>query len=221
MARPAILYSSLASEPTGSREIEPSLPSDLEVVAVLDDGDGPPRGALTEALRRIAAGEASVLVTPRLRAVVMSLRELVALLDWLEGAGASMVALDVRLDTSTSAGRRMVALLREVASWNQSGPGGPRRGRPGLAAHAPELSGRINGMREQDLTLQAIADALNAEGVPTPRGGAEWRPSSVQAALGYRRPPPPPPGAPRPPRPPGHHQPGHKPPGLPHRTSRP
>jgi hypothetical protein len=43
-------------------------------------------------------------------------------------------------------------------------------------------------MREARMTLQAIADTLNAEGVPTLRGGAMWRPSSVQAALGYRRP---------------------------------
>ena len=38
------------------------------------------------------------------------------------------------------------------------------------------------------MTLQAISDALNAAGVPTLRGGAEWRPSSVQAATGYKRP---------------------------------
>ena len=38
------------------------------------------------------------------------------------------------------------------------------------------------------MTLQAIADALNADGVPTLRGGAMWRPSSVQRATGYRRP---------------------------------
>ena len=43
-------------------------------------------------------------------------------------------------------------------------------------------------MRAANMTLQAIADQLNAEGVPTLRGGAKWRPSSVQAALGYRRP---------------------------------
>jgi hypothetical protein len=29
---------------------------------------------------------------------------------------------------------------------------------------------------------------LNAEGVPTQRGGAKWRPSSVQSAAGYKRP---------------------------------
>ncbi|MGH2822032.1 MAG: hypothetical protein ACRDLY_03240, partial [Thermoleophilaceae bacterium] len=37
------------------------------------------------------------------------------------------------------------------------------------------------------MTLRAIADVLNKEGVPTARGGAEWRPSSVQTAAGYKR----------------------------------
>lgn len=40
------------------------------------------------------------------------------------------------------------------------------------------------------MTFQAIADALNSEGIPTLRGGTAWRVSSVQAAAGYRRPPP-------------------------------
>ena len=43
-------------------------------------------------------------------------------------------------------------------------------------------------MRARGMTLQAIADTLNSEGVPTLRGGSEWRPSSVQAAVGYKRP---------------------------------
>ena len=45
-------------------------------------------------------------------------------------------------------------------------------------------------MRAQGMTLQAIADRLNEEGVPTVRGGAEWRPSSVRSGLGYKRRPP-------------------------------
>jgi hypothetical protein len=43
-------------------------------------------------------------------------------------------------------------------------------------------------MREEGMTLQAIADQLNSEGVPTLRGGSRWRPSSVQSAAGYKRP---------------------------------
>jgi hypothetical protein len=53
----------------------------------------------------------------------------------------------------------------------------------------PALKERISTMRTAGMTLQAIADVLNSEGVPTLRGGAKWRPSSVQSATGYRRPP--------------------------------
>ena len=59
---------------------------------------------------------------------------------------------------------------------------------PGVADN-PELRDRIARMRADGMTLQQIADRLNADGVPTVRGGAKWRPSSVQAAAGYRRPP--------------------------------
>ena len=41
---------------------------------------------------------------------------------------------------------------------------------------------RIAVMRARGETLQAIADQLNAEGIPTLRGGAKWRPSSIQVA---------------------------------------
>jgi hypothetical protein len=52
-----------------------------------------------------------------------------------------------------------------------------------------ELVRRIRSLREGGASLQKIAETLNADGVPTLRGGAEWRVSAVQSALGYRRPP--------------------------------
>ena len=70
-----------------------------------------------------------------------------------------------------------------------TGPGKRRSsGRPAVADR-PTLRRRIAEMRTGGMTLQAIADTLNEEGVPTLRGGAQWRPSSVQAAAGYKRPP--------------------------------
>jgi len=33
------------------------------------------------------------------------------------------------------------------------------------------------------MTLQAIADELNATGVPTARGGSMWRPTSLRGVL--------------------------------------
>ena len=45
----------------------------------------------------------------------------------------------------------------------------------------------LNSPASVEAYLQAIADRLNEEGVPTVRGGVKWRHSSVQAAAGYRR----------------------------------
>jgi hypothetical protein len=204
MARPAIAYLRPLEASGDADEGAVSAGTNFEVVAVVRDANGPVRTGLADALERIAAGEASTLVVARLGAVAHSLRELGSVLDWLQAARADLVALDVDLDTGTSAGRRIVALLREIERWEREPmPGRPPRGRPGLAVGAPKLSDRISKMRERGLSLQSIADALNADGVPTPRGGARWRPSSVQTALGYRRPRPPVPGAPPPPPPHG------------------
>lgn len=190
------------------------LPGQLELTAVVSEDSG-----LAGALEPISAGHAGTLFVHRLESVAGSFGELIRLLDWLDAAGADLVAADVGLDTATPQGRRMVALLREIDRWGREPERERRpRGRPGLAADAPHVAERIAELRDRGLSLQAIADALNAEGVPTPRGGARWRPSSVQSVLGYRRPRPPAPGAP-PPRPP--HPPGHRPPAHPPSSHRP
>jgi hypothetical protein len=195
-------------------------------------GDEGEQAALGEALQRIADGEASVLLVERLRDAAGSSEQLIALLDWLAAARGDLVALDVRLDSASGAGRRTLATLREVERWKLAGPPGRApRGRPGLTALSPELSARIAAMRERGLSLQAIADELNADGVPTQRSGARWRPSSVQSVLGYRRPRPPLPGAPLlpgprhappvPPAPPHRPGTGPGPPAPGHRRGRP
>jgi hypothetical protein len=79
-------------------------------------------------------------------------------------------------------------IARDARSGLAEGPASGRpTGRPAVS-HRPELLERIAAMRAANMTLQAIADQLNDEEVPTLRGGAKWRPSSIQAALGYRRP---------------------------------
>jgi DNA invertase Pin-like site-specific DNA recombinase len=173
------------------------LPPGLALVATIEGDE------LAQALELIGTGQANTLFTPFLGDVATSLSSLVRLLEWLDEAGAHLIAADVQLDTATAAGRRAIALLREIERWER------RRGRPGLSTAAPELADRISTMREQGQSLHAIADALNRERIPTPRGGAAWRASSVQSVLGYRRPRPPAPGM-RPPKPP-------KPPRPPHR----
>jgi Resolvase, N terminal domain/Recombinase len=191
------------------------IPAGVGVVAVIAEPNERARDGLAQALRGIAAGEADTLLVLRLGAASESLGELVRLLDWLAEAGASLLALDVELDTADAAGRRTVELLRVIESWDRTPhPARKPRGRPGLATASPDVAERIAELRQGGLSLQAIADALNAQQIPTPRGGTTWRPSSVQAALGYRRPRPPVPGAPPPPPPPPppHRRPPKRPP---------
>jgi hypothetical protein len=213
-SRSAIAY--LPETPDEAAPI--AAPAGLELLASEHGEQG-----LAAALRRIADGEAEVLLVAQLADAAHAPRELLALIEWLAELDAELVALDVGLDTASPGGRQTLAVLRELGRWQREPlPGRPSRGRPGLAKHAPELASQIAAMRERGLSLQAIADALNDQGVPTSRGGARWRPSSVQSALGYRRPGPRPAGAAPPPRvPPPHRAGGERPPRAPRPAARP
>jgi DNA invertase Pin-like site-specific DNA recombinase/peptidoglycan hydrolase-like protein with peptidoglycan-binding domain len=170
----------------------------LEIVC--DRGDGRPleRPGLTHALKRIADGQARGLVVTDLQGFSRSTGDLGALMAWFRDADATLVALDLALDTSTSGGRQvastLIALGRgEAEPSNHHAINGRTEvranGRPAVRDR-PELSKRIATMRSAGMSLQQIADQLNAANVPTLRGGTQWRPSSIQAALGYRRPGP-------------------------------
>jgi DNA invertase Pin-like site-specific DNA recombinase/peptidoglycan hydrolase-like protein with peptidoglycan-binding domain len=171
-----------------------------EVVTDRESGRGLERPGLTYALKQIAEGHASGLIVSDLRRLSRSIVDLGALMEWFRDAGAGLIALDLDVDTSTPAGNEVAAALIALGDWEreriarrtrsgltQVKASGRKAGRPSLRDR-PDLVERITAMRSANMTLQAIADQLNAEGVPTLRGGAMWRPSSVQAALGYRRP---------------------------------
>jgi DNA invertase Pin-like site-specific DNA recombinase len=177
----------------------------LKLTTVVHDierapGETDGRPALRWALERISRGDAKVLVVARLNDLADTVADLSPLLRWFTSDGRALVAVDLRLDTSTEVGRLAAAALDGVGALERKRMAAPppaapaaaprRRTSSGRAAVAdrPELQQRIVAMREQGMTLQAIADRLNEEGVPTLRGGAMWRPSSVQRATGYRRP---------------------------------
>lgn len=168
-----------------------------EVVALVREVEPPGsracgRPSLTHALRQLSRGDANCLMVAELRRLCRSVAELGGILDALDQAGARLVSLDPPIDTGTRFGPAAVAVLVSVSAWERD-----RRVQMTSAARAkvvvplriqPELKRRIERMRSAGMTLQAIASELNQEGVPTVRGGMEWRPSSVQAALGYKRP---------------------------------
>jgi DNA invertase Pin-like site-specific DNA recombinase len=157
------------------------------------------RPGLNHALEMLANGEASCLVVAGLDRLSTSAANLGTVMEWLDDVGARLVVIDIDLDTDTEEGRLAArALTRIGALERRSGIApaprparrertGGTRGRPAVA-DLPLLQRRIATMRASGMTLQAIADTLNREGVPTRRGGTQWRPSSVQAATGYKRP---------------------------------
>ena len=174
----------------------------LHVVRDVENGHpkGLERPGLQYALERIAEGQASCLVVSELERLSRSAADLGQVVEWLVENDHRLVVLDVRLDTASSSGAVTARTLMSVGQWEsrrigeltRKGLAAARasRGKTGRPAveDVPHLKERIAAMRADGMTLQAIADKLNEEGVPTLRGGSQWRPSSVQAAAGYRRP---------------------------------
>jgi DNA invertase Pin-like site-specific DNA recombinase len=176
----------------------------LEKVArdVERPGDDRPRPGLKSALEGLGRGEASCLIVAELGRLSRSAAELGRLIEWLRRHELRLLALDIELDTATAVGQMAAEALISVGARERE-RGGARAergaardpakagavGRPAVG-DIPALKRYIAALRAGGMTLQGIADRLNAEGVPTLRGGKEWRPSSVQAAVGYRRPPP-------------------------------
>ena len=170
------------------RDVEAQAGSDLK------------RPGLSYALERLGAAEFGALVVTRLDRLTRSAANLGALIRLLDERNARLIVVDIELDTRTDEGRLAADALVKVGGLERQklelrtrkGLDAAREqrhssGRPAVADR-PSLKRRIVEMRAGGMTLQAIADTLNEEGVPTVRGGAEWRPSSVQAAAGYKRP---------------------------------
>jgi DNA invertase Pin-like site-specific DNA recombinase len=174
----------------------------LELVGEREPANGKAleRPGLSYALERIAAGEAQGLVVSELSRLTHSAADLGSLIEWFARARARLIAGAHALDTEDESGRLAANILIEVSGWERerlsqrtrngleaARQNGRHGGRPAVTDN-PDLRDRIHHMRSQGMTLQAIADTFNNEGVPTVRGGTKWRHSSVQAATGYKRP---------------------------------
>jgi DNA invertase Pin-like site-specific DNA recombinase len=185
-----------------------------ELVQVIQDagrtGANLKRPGIRKALTLIARGHADGLVVAKLDRVSRSSTDTALLVDWFtHEARADFVALDVEFaDTTSPMGKLLVGIVALMAEWERSMTAqrtsaalralkaqGKAYG-PGAVSDRTSLASRIRIWREQGLpgqdrpaTLKEICSRLEQLGVPTPRGGKQWRPSSIQTVLGYKRPP--------------------------------
>jgi DNA invertase Pin-like site-specific DNA recombinase len=160
------------------------------------------RPEIRSLLDRIAAGEADALVVTKLDRLTRSVLDFAELAAWSERLGVRLVILDLGIDTGTETGRLVAGIMAQVAQWERGviaartrdaasvrRAEGKKMGGLGVRDSNPALAARITALRGVGSTWQAIADTLNAEGIPTVRGGTMWRVSAVQSAAGYVRPP--------------------------------
>lgn len=151
------------------------------------------RPALAEALGLLAAGEADALVVAKLDRVTRSVADLCELLDRSAREGWALVALDLGIDTTTPMGRAMAQmggvfaeLERELIAQRTRDAlaalkaSGRRLGRPVEQAQA--VRDRIAAEQAEGRSLRSIAADLNAEAVPTARGG-RWHASTIRRVL--------------------------------------
>ncbi len=149
------------------------------------------RPVLTGVLARLRKGD--VLVVAKGDRLARSLMTLSRLLEDSDSRGWSLVALDLGVDTSTPAGRLAIQVIGAAAEYESRMIGA--RTREAMAVHKAngatfgnpvQLDGdtrrRIRDVRAQGVSWHRIAEALNRDGVPLPRGGAKWWASSVRAA---------------------------------------
>jgi DNA invertase Pin-like site-specific DNA recombinase len=152
------------------------------------------RPGVRAALEELERGRADGLVVAKLDRLSRSMLDFTAVMAKAQKQSWALVALDCAVDTTTPAGEAMAHVLATFAQFERRLIGqrtrealaakrkqGVRLGRP--QSISPKLARRIRSMRNRGMTLQAICDKLNAEGVPTPRGGKTWRPTSLRSAL--------------------------------------
>ncbi len=162
---------------------------------IIDDGHSAKslnRPGIARALLMLEHGLACAIAVTKLDRLSRSVHDFGGLLKAADTQGWSLAVADMDIDTSRPNGKLVANVLMAMAEWERESIG--ERTKDALAAKrargervgrrpaSDAVRARVLDLRRSGLTQQAVADALNAEGVPTVKGGP-WRVSSVQSVL--------------------------------------
>ena len=139
--------------------------------------------------------EAQALVVAKLDRLSRSLLDFASIMERARRKGWAVAALDLGVDTTTPQGEMLSSVLAAFAVFERRLIGertkaalavkkaqGVKLGRPRTLPDATRT--RIRRMRGRGMTLAAIAERLNRDGVATAHGGVRWHPSTVRVVLG-------------------------------------
>ena len=155
------------------------------------------RPGLQAALEDLASGRADGLIVSKVDRLGRSSGDVCSLVERFQRNGWRLVALDCGLDLGTPAGEMVATALAMAARFEyrriserqlEKNQELRRRGRPrGSVAVDRDLADRIIALREAGETFRGIGGQLEAEGVPTARGGLHWYAATVRSACETRR----------------------------------
>lgn len=168
-----------------------------------------PRPGLKDALDAVCKHK-GVLVVYSLSRLARSTRDTLGISDRLAKAGAELVSLSEKIDTTSASGKmifRLLAVLAEferdqVAERTKSAMAHMRKTGRRISRFAPfgwdfdetgaglvenpteqVVLARIRTERSAGLTLRAIVSGLEDSGVPTKRGGTRWSAKVIRTIL--------------------------------------
>lgn len=152
------------------------------------------RPVLAAALAELKAGRAEILAVAKLDRLSRSVADFAGLLETSTRQRWALVCLDLGVDTSTTVGAAMAQVTCTFAELERKRIGertregmakikadtGKHMGRPRVLPE--ETADRVRSMHAAGESMNAIARALNAEGVATATGG-RWHASTVRRIL--------------------------------------
>lgn len=151
------------------------------------------RPLMLQALADLKAGKYAGLAVSKLDRLSRNMEDGTRLLADSQRQGWRIVCLDLGVDTATIMGAGMYNMALNFAEIERKFIGKRTKdamtklketkhvGRP--RALPAETIARAVQLRETGLTLKAIADQLNADGVPSASGSPDWSVAKVQSAL--------------------------------------
>jgi DNA invertase Pin-like site-specific DNA recombinase len=151
------------------------------------------RPGLSAAFEAIDAGRASGLIVSKLDRLSRSLLDFAGIVDRAQRGGWNLVALDLGVDLATPAGEAMANVMatfaqleRRLISQRTKDALAIKRAEGVDLGRPPQIKldveARIAAMHAAGTNAERIAAALNAEHVPTARGG-RWHPSTVRVVV--------------------------------------